>query len=125
MNHSRMPVDEQQALHGFAKLYRTKWRSALRDCWNTGSYPEQIVAAGQIDALQRIKATRGPGFLSSRECKGIVKFGPTVVLLLDYAVDALLQIVEAELADDPEPDDLKSWHRAIALAKAAQAQVPR
>jgi len=35
------------------------------------------------------------------------------------ALRPLLGIVEDELADDPEPDDLESWHRAIGAARAA------
>lgn len=38
------------------------------------------------------------------------------------ALRPLLEIVEAELENDPEPHDLGSWHRAIAQARFAIAK---
>ncbi|MGX7703838.1 Lar family restriction alleviation protein [Methylobacterium sp. Gmos1] len=40
---------------------------------------------------------------------------------LEAALEALLEIVEAEFEADPEPEDLTSWEKAILAGRAALA----
>ena len=75
----------------------------------------------------------GEPFVTVQKCNGTHAveadaFCHTIALAVNSHADLLsalhdlLEIVEAEYADDPEPGDLASWDRAIKAARAAIAK---
>ncbi len=115
-NHSRIPAYVQRTLQKFARDQGLRWRAILNLAWQTGNYPDPQ----QAQPLQWLRNAKGPTWLMSSECTGVVKYGPSACCLMVEAIQDLITVAEGHIASDPKGNPLTK--RAIDQGRRAVSE---